>query len=231
MEEVDGGVKTGHRIRVVIGDDHPMVREGTKEMLGVDPGIVVVGEAEDGEQLIACVEREQPDVVVIDIRMPVVNGIEATRRIKAALPSTAVLILSAYDDDSYVFALIRAGATGYLLKDVSSRTLVEAVHQVHSGEPVLHPTIAKKVLARVATAEDASPVPMPARLTEREQHVLRLAATGLNNAEIADVLSVSVRTVQTHLTQIFGKLDVGSRTGAVIAGLKMGLLRLDDLDG
>jgi len=219
-------------IRVVIGDDHPITRQGTRQILEATSDIVVVGEAEDGGQLVALVESVRPDVAIVDIAMPVMNGIEATKRIKSVLPGTAILILSAYDDDRYVFALLAAGAAGYLLKDVSPKTLASAVRQVHSGEPVLHPEIARKVLAKVAAAEASAPSAAPsyATLTDRELEVLRLAATGLSNAAIGHTLSLSVRTVQAHLTQIFGKLEVGSRTEAVIAGLRMGLLKLDDLD-
>ena len=212
-----------------------MVREGTRQLLEREPDLEVVGEAADGAQAVALVEQLRPDVAIMDISMPVMTGIEATKQIKASHPGTAILILSAYDDDQYVFALLAAGAAGYLLKDVPSAELVRAVRLVHAGEPVLHPTIARKVLARFATP---SGQPTPARatgdearllLTDREQEVLQLAACGLSNAEISARLYLSIRTVQVHLTHIFGKLGVGSRTEAVIAGLRNGLLKLEDL--
>jgi len=217
------------RIRVIIADDHPITRQGTRQILEAHEGITVVGEAEDGEQLVRLVERERPDVAIVDVAMPVMNGIEATKRIKEVAPAVAVLILTAYDDDRYVSALLEAGAAGYLLKDVSGRTLAGAVERVHAGEPVLHPEIAKKVVAKFAGAGRAAGGAAPASLTDRELEVLRLAAQGLSNATIARLLSVSIRTVQAHLTQVFGKLQVGSRTEAVIVGLRTNLLTLEDL--
>lgn len=219
-------------IRVVVADDHPVVREGTRELLDRDADIEVVGEAADGEAAVQLVEALQPDVAVLDVAMPGTNGIEATERIKAAHPSTAVLILTQYDHDQYVFTLLAAGAAGYLLKDVPSAELVRAVHRVHAGEPVLHPAVARKVIAHFAgqVGANASPTVAPA-FTDREHDVLRLAACGLSNVAIAAQLSVSLRTVQGDLTDIFDKLDVGSRTEAVIAGLRRGLYSLEDLDG
>lgn len=219
------------KIRVIIADDHAVVREGTRHILEQEQDLEVVGEARDGAQAVALVESLNPDVAIVDISMPTMGGIEATERIKASRPGTAVLILTSYDDDRYVFALLAAGAAGYLLKDVPSVEVVRAVRSVHAGEPVLHPAIAKKVLARFAaeaqrqqTREDGT------LLSDRERDVLRLAACGMSNAGIAVRLSVSLRTVQAHLTQIFNKLGAGSRTEAVIAGLRRGILQLEDLD-
>lgn len=218
------------RIRVIIAEDHAVVREGTRQLLEREPDLEVVGEAADGAQAVALVERLNPDVAIMDISMPVMTGIEATRRIKVARPNTAVLILTGYDDDQYVFALLSAGAAGYLLKDVPSAEVVRAVRMVHAGEPVLHPAIARKVLARFARpGEHADALRDGDTLTDREVEVLRLAACGLGNAEISERLSLSIRTVQVHLTHVFAKLGVGSRTEAVIAGLKSGLLKLEDL--
>jgi DNA-binding NarL/FixJ family response regulator len=222
------------KISVIIADDHAVVREGTRYILDQEPDIEVVGEAADGAEAVALVQRLNPQVAIVDISMPVMGGIEATGRIKAACPATAVLILTSYDDDRYVFALLAAGAAGYLLKDVSSAEVVRAVRCVSAGEPVLHPAIARKVLARFAPQAE---IPDnegfrydAGGLTEREREILRLAACGMSNARIAEHLYVSVRTVQAHLTQIFNKLGVGSRTEAVIAGLRHGILDLDDLD-
>lgn len=220
------------KIRVIIADDHAVVREGTRHILDHEPDIEVIGEAVDGVQAVALVDDLKPDVAIVDISMPTMGGIEATEKIKASRPGTAVLILTSYDDDRYVFALLAAGAAGYLLKDVPSAEVVRAVRSVHAGEPALHPAIAKKVLARFAEeARHSEHAHESAELlTGREHDVLRLAACGLGNADIADRLSVSLRTVQAHLTQIFNKLGVGSRTEAVITGLRRGLLRLEDLD-
>jgi DNA-binding NarL/FixJ family response regulator len=221
-------------IRVIIAEDHAVVREGTRQLLEREPDLEVVGEAANGAEAVALVERLRPDVAIMDISMPVMTGIEATQRIKASHPNTAVLILTAYDDDPYVFALLEAGAAGYLLKDVPSAEVVRAVRAVHAGEPVLHPAIARKVLSRFAgPPEQARTAPTghggEAALTDRELEVLRLAACGLSNAEISSRMFLSIRTVQVHLTHIFSKLGVGSRTEAVIVGLKGGLLKLEDL--
>ena len=220
------------KIRVIIADDHAVVREGTRHILESEQDIEVVGEAANGAEAVVLVERLNPDVAIVDISMPILSGIEATERIKVVRPGTAVLILTSYDDDRYVFALLAAGAAGYLLKDVPSAEVVRAVRCVHIGEPVLHPTIAKKVLARFAAeAQHQQRVrDDDALLPERERDILRLAACGMGNARIATRLFVSVRTVQAHLTQIFNKLGVGSRTEAVIAGLRRGILHLEDLD-
>ena len=220
------------KIRVIIADDHAVVREGTRHILEQEQDVEVVGEARDGVEAVALAESVSPDVAILDISMPTMGGIEATERIKASRPGTAVLILTSYDDDRYVFALLAAGAAGYLLKDVPSTEVVRAVRSVHAGEPVLHPAIARKVLARFAAEAQRAERPREgeALLTKRESDVLRLAACGMSNASIAARLSVSVRTVQAHLTQIFNKLGTGSRTEAVISGLRRGILHLEDLD-
>ena len=220
------------KIRVIIAEDHTFVREATRQLLEQEPDIEIVGEATDGAEAVALADRLNPDVAIVDISMPVMSGIEATERIKAVRPGTAVLILTQYDDDQYVFALLAAGAAGYLLKDVPSTEIVRAVRSVHAGEPVLHPAIVKKVLARFAAeAQDQQQArPEGELLTEREREILRLAACGLSNARIGERLFVSLRTVQVHLTHIFNKLGVGSRTEAVIVGLRRGVFRLEDLD-
>jgi len=220
------------KIRVIIAEDHTFVREATRQLLEQEPDIEIVGEATDGAEAVALADRLNPDVAIVDISMPVMSGIEATERIKAVRPGIAVLILTQYDDDQYIFALLAAGAAGYLLKDVPSTEIVRAVRSVHAGEPVLHPAIVKKVLARFAAeAQDQQPARAEGELlTEREREILRLAACGLSNARIGERLFVSLRTVQVHLTHIFNKLGVGSRTEAVIVGLRRGVLRLEDLD-
>lgn len=218
------------KIRVIIADDHAVVREGTRHILEQEPDIEVVGEAANGAEAVAQVQDLNPDVAIVDISMPVMGGIEATERIKAARPGTAVLILTSYDDDRYIFALLAAGAAGYLLKDVPSAEVVRAVRSVYVGEPALHPAVARKVLARFAAEAQQQVRDDVELLTDRERDVLRLAACGMSNVEISERLSVSLRTAQAHLTQIFNKLGVGSRTEAVIAGLRRGILRLEDLD-
>jgi DNA-binding NarL/FixJ family response regulator len=224
------------KIRVLLVDDHAVVREGTAELINRQPDMEVVDEAGDGAQAVEMAARYLPDVILMDIAMPVLDGIAATRQIKAARPTTAVLALTAHDEDQYVFALLEAGAAGYLLKTVRGKELVEAVRAVHRGEAVLHPAVAKKVLGRFAARpveqkpEASTALPAVENLSERELEVLRLAGRGLSNKEIADKLVLSPRTVQAHFANIFSKLQVGSRTEAVLQGLKRRWLSLDDLE-
>jgi len=218
------------KIRILIADDHAVVREGTRRVLEQEPDMEVVGEAGDGEEAVNLATSLKPDVAIIDISMPKMDGIEATRRIKAACPSINVLALSAYDDDQFVFSLLEAGAAGYLLKSVRSRELLDAVRAVYSGESVLHPSIARKVLNRFVSASNKSEGKETSGvLSDREMEVLKLAAKGLSNQDIAEKLCLSIRTVQGHLGHIFNKLQVGSRTEAVVRALKEGWVTLDDV--
>jgi len=217
------------KIRILLADDHAVVRQGTRELLEREEDLEVVAEAGDGEEAVLLASSQRPDVAIMDIAMPKLNGIEATRQIKASLPATAVLVLTAYDNDQYIFALLEAGAAGYLLKDVRAEELIKAVRAVHAGESVLSPAIARKVINRFApAASKRAEESVQESLTEREMEVLKLAAKGMTNQEIANELALSVRTVQTHLSNIFGKMQVGSRTEAVLQGLKKGWLVLDD---
>ncbi len=217
------------KIRVIIADDHIVLREGTRELLQKESDLEVVGEAGDGEEAVELVRKLKPDVAIVDIAMPKLNGIEATKQIKAISPSTAVLILTGYDYDQYIFALLEAGAAGYLLKDVRGQEVIEAIRALKAGESVLHPVVARKALDHfVRTRSGAKASKLPA-LTEREVEVLRFAAKGRGNKEIAKELSLSVRTVQAHLVNIFNKLKVSSRIEAVLLGLKNGLLTLEDI--
>jgi DNA-binding NarL/FixJ family response regulator len=219
------------KIRILIADDHAVVREGTRRILEQETDMEVVGEAGDGEEAVNLATSLKPDVAIVDVSMPKMDGIEATRRIKAACPSINVLILSAYDDDQFIFSLLEAGAAGYLLKSIRSRELLDAIRAVYSGESVLHPSIARKVLNRFVStsdrpAESKEPLGM---LSDREMEVLKLAAKGFSNQDIAEKLYLSIRTVQGHLGHIFNKLQVGSRTEAVVRALKEGWVTLDDV--
>jgi DNA-binding NarL/FixJ family response regulator len=217
------------KIRILLADDHVLVRQGTRELLEQEEDLEVVAEAGDGEEAVQLATRQRPDVAIMDIAMPRLNGIEATRQIKALRPATAVLVLTAYDDDQYVFALLEAGAAGYLLKDVHADELIRAIRAVHAGESVLHPAIARKVINRFAQPADRRAEESTLdQLTERELEVLKLAAKGMTNREIASELVISVRTVQVHLSNIFSKIGVGSRTEAVLHALRQGWITLED---
>ena len=213
-------------IRVVLADDHAVVRKGIREFLEEDPEIRVVAEASDGEEAVALIARERPDVIVLDIQMPKLNGMEATRRVKKEFPHTRVLMLTAYDDDPYIFAALQAGANGYLLKTSGSDELVRAVHAIADGESALSPTIAKKLVLN-ATSGNASGEEHIEALTDREMDILRLAAKGLGNKQIGATLAISDRTVQGHLANIYGKLHVGTRTEAVMYAVRAKWLVLE----
>lgn len=218
------------KIRIVIADDHAVVREGTRALLEKEADMEVVGEAADGEEAVKLIEKTKPDVAVLDIAMPKLSGIRVTRKIKPRFPSTAILVLTAYDNDEYIFALLEAGAAGYLLKDAHGREIVDAIRSIYSGESVLHPSIARKVIQRaILSPSKAAEAKPETALSEREMEVLKLAAKGLANKDIAERLSISVRTVQGHLNGIFHKLSVGSRTEAIFQSVKRGWLSFDDL--
>jgi NarL family two-component system response regulator LiaR len=217
-------------IKVLVAEDHLITRQGICRLLENESNITVIGEAGDGEEAVQMATELQPDVIVMDIAMPKLNGIEATRQIKLLHPATAVLILSAYDDDEYVFGLVEAGAAGYLLKTTSGEELSRAIQAVYKGEPVLDPIVARKVLNRLRFPNK---VPRVIRTTEhlsdREIDVIRLAAKGMSNKDIADELHLSRRTIEGNLRTIFNKLGVGSRTEAVIQAMSRGWLTLEEL--
>jgi two-component system, NarL family, response regulator LiaR len=219
-------------IRILLADDHVMLRQGTAELLRREADIEVVGEAVNGEEAVSLANQTQPDIVVMDIRMPVLSGIEATRIIRESLPQVQVLVLTAHDDDQYIFSLLQAGASGYLLKTAPVSELVKAIRQVQAGESPLDPAIARKVVVRMSGSSPASPTPAEdgqpiEALTPRELEVLQLLAQGLSNRNIGEALFISDRTVQAHLTSIFAKTQVSSRLEAVLNAIRRGWLTLD----
>jgi len=217
-------------IRVVLVDDHALLREGTRKLLEGEPDLKVVGEAANGLDGVRVVRAEEPDVVLMDVVMPGLTCLEATRQIKKSNPAVAVIILSAYDDDRYVLSLLEAGIAGYLLKSASGHELIQAIRAIKAGEAVLHPRVTAKLLARASRSPArASSSSGGERPSQRELEVLRLAANGLGNKEIAAELALSVATVKAHLVNIFNKMGVGSRTEAVLQGLRYGWIHLEDL--
>jgi DNA-binding NarL/FixJ family response regulator len=214
-------------IRIVLADDHAVVRKGIREFLEAAGDMVVLAEAADGAQAVALAAELRPDLALLDVQMPGMGGIEATRRIKAEVPGVRVLILTAYDDDPYILALLQAGADGYLLKTADSAQLVEAVRAVQRGEAALDPAVLHKVVHQIRTGRPLGAQGVVEALTERELDVLRLAARGLTNKAIGRELGISDRTVQGHLANTYGKLGVGSRTEAVTEAVKQGWIALD----
>ncbi|MDE3089855.1 MAG: response regulator transcription factor [Chloroflexota bacterium] len=212
-------IDASESLRVVLADDHAVVRKGIREFLEEDGAIRVVAEAGDGEEAVALVAREKPDVAIFDIQMPRLNGMDATRRVKKEIPQTRVLILTAYDEDPYIFAALQAGASGYLLKTAGSDELCRAVRAIAAGESALSPSVARKLVQRAAGVEPAREE-LVEPLTERELEVLRLAAKAMGNKQIGAALTISDRTVQGHLANIYSKLHVATRTEAVLYALR-----------
>ena len=215
------------KIRVLIADDHVVVRQGVRRFLEDGADIAVVGEAGDGPQALRLVEELQPDVALLDIQMPGLNGVEVSRQIKSRFPQVQVLVLTAYEDDAYVFAALQAGADGYLLKTAGVDELLSAVRRVHSGQSALSPGVTDKVVRQLQTGRPERAAGQVERLSQRELEILRLAATGLTNKAIGARLHLSDRTIQGHLARVYGKLGVASRTEAVTAALKRGWMVLE----
>ncbi|GBD07851.1 Transcriptional regulatory protein DegU [Candidatus Thermoflexus japonica] len=213
------------RIRVLLADDHPAVRAGIRQFLERDPAIEVVAEAGNGEEALALIARHRPDIVLLDLRMPGLSGLEVLRRLRTEHPEVRALVLTAYDDDPYVFAALRAGARGYLLKTTSPDDLIRGVRMVYAGRSVLDPGVAERLVEEWGRPEAGG---SPERLTERELEVLRLAARGLTNRAIGFQLGISERTVHSHLMNIFAKLGVNTRTEAVLKAIRLGWISLED---
>jgi NarL family two-component system response regulator LiaR len=213
-------------IRIFIADDHAIVRKGIGAVLEIVPDIDVVGEAENGREAVAQVEVLRPDVILMDLVMPEMDGIEAIRHIKDRQPDARILVLTTFAGEDKIFPAIKAGALGYHLKDSRPEELVQAIRQVYRGESSLHPVIARKVLEELSRPSERPPTPDP--LTPREVEVLRLVAQGLENREIAEKLVITEATVRTHVSNITGKLHVASRTQAALYALREGIASLDD---
>ena len=211
-------------IKVLIVDDHQVVRQGLRTFLELHDDINVVGEAGDGQTAVEATRKLAPDVILMDLVMPLLDGIAATRQIKALGGSAKVIALTSFTEDDKVFPAIQAGASSYLLKDVSPDDLVEAIRAVHRGEARLHPNIARKLMEQVVHQDVPKPAALAWDLTEREREVIRLVAKGFNNQAIAQALFISEKTVKTHISNILGKLDLEDRTQLAIFAIKNGLV-------
>jgi DNA-binding NarL/FixJ family response regulator len=218
-------------IKILLAEDHLVVREGLRRLLEAEKDMRVIAEAASGEEAVSRCREAAPDLVLMDISLPGLNGVEATRLIKAAQPGVTILVLSAYDNEEFVFAVLKAGAAGYLLKNMRGREIVNAIRAVTDGDSVLHPQVAVKILRRLQ-GEDGGPSPRKTELlSTREIEVLQLGAGGLANKEIAARLGLSERTIQSHWRNVFVKLNVSSRMEAVMRALKndwIGLGQVDD---
>jgi len=211
--------KTKAKIKVILADDHQIVRAGIRQLLESAKDIQVIAEAGDGEEAQALIQQHKPDVAVLDIQMPKASGIEVTRWVRSHLPEVGVLILTAYDDEPYVMAVLQAGANGYVLKTARTEELIQSVHDVYKGKSALGPTVTQKLMSNLFKRPEKTTVEP---LTERELDVLRLAAKGFTNKAIGVQLNISDRTVQGHLAHIFAKLQANSRTEAVMRGVSLG---------
>ncbi len=215
-------------IRILVVDDQAIVRKGIKALLATESYLQVIGEAENGKDALAKIAKLQPDVILMDLQMPEMNGIEAIQHIMASQANARILVLTSFASDEMLFPAIKAGALGYLLKDSSPEELVQAIQQVYRGESSLHPAIARKVLQELSRPPAPEKPPTTEPLTERELDVLRLVARGLGNQQIAEQLVISEATVRTHVSNILSKLHLASRTQAALYALQKGIASLDD---
>lgn len=220
-------------IKIVIADDHALLRQGIKNVLSLEPDLEVIGEAADGEEAISKIESLKPDILLLDVNMPHMNGLEVTKRLKADNTPVKVIILTIHDDESYVFEVIKSGADGYILKDIEPGMLVKAIRLVNEGQSFIYPTLTKRLFGELSRQEERRAAPperrssKEERLTYREVEVLKLIGRGMNNQEIAQELFLSEKTVKNHLTNIFRKISVVDRTQAVLYAIKNKIVVLD----
>jgi len=219
---------TQDTIHILITDDQAIVRKGIRALLATESGLEVIGEAQSGAEAVDMTARLRPDVILMDLMMPEMDGIEAIKRITTGESTARILVLTSFATDDKVFPAIKAGALGYLLKDSTPEELVQAIRQVHRGESSLHPAIARKVLQELSRPPEPQKKPTSDPLTEREVEVLQLVARGFNNQTIAEQLVISEATVRTHVSNILSKLHLASRTQAALYALQQGLASLDD---
>jgi DNA-binding NarL/FixJ family response regulator len=208
-------------IRVILADDHAVVRAGIRQFLEIGENIQVIAEVDNGQEACKLIEHYQPDVAVLDLQMPIMSGIEVARWVRSHHPQTAILILTAFDDDPFITAALQAGANGYMLKTASPQEIIQAVQEVHAGNPALAPAVAQRLIDLMGQRQASQPVE---QLTGREMEVLSLAGRGQTNKAIAHELGISDRTVQNHLARIYEKLQAASRTEAVMRAVSLGWL-------
>jgi len=218
------------KIRIMLADDHPLLRQAIRYNLEKQTDFEIVAEVSDGEEAVRLAVEMVPDVVIMDISMPEINGLEATRQIKAKCPKIAILVLTVHDDAEHILSILEAGAAGYLTKRVFGNEVIQAIRGVATGDTILSPTISKLII-KYALRNKTKPVPLYAgeKITTRELEVLRLAAVGMSNKDIATTLEISQSTVKSYFSEIFSKLNVGSRTEAVIAALQSNIITLEDI--
>jgi DNA-binding NarL/FixJ family response regulator len=222
--------KEAHKTSIILADDHPVVRKALRNELEKEADFIVLAEAGDGEEAVRIAYELTPDVIIMDIGMPKLNGIEATRRIKASHPDIIILVLTVYDDIEHILGILESGADGYLTKNILVEDIIKSIHSVVAGEAVLSPQVFQQVL-KYALRHSTKPLRLDTgvKLTSRELEILRLIAKGIGNKEIAGRLNISSRTVKSHMVDIFRKLNVSSRTEAVITSLRIGFINIDDI--
>ncbi len=216
-------------IRILIVDDHEVVRRGLRALLQTEPDLEVIAEAANGKEALAAAERDSPDVILMDLVMPVMDGVEAIRRIRAVRPDSQILVLTSFGSDNKLFPSVKAGAVGYLLKDSTPEELIRAIRNAAAGRTSLHPAIARRLLSELSSQKPRSRPAEP--LTQREIELLRCLARGLSNDQIGETLHISEATVRTHVSHILSKLDLSNRTQAALYALREGIASLDEIPG